>query len=1468
MSTTTSGAAESTSASTSASTGTGSRNTGVSTTSLTQSIEKLDGAMATGQSNYNAWRFRIIRILKEKDLLSAIEDSDTPISSNKDDQAFTIITLNIKDSQIPYIQDATNTKEAWSALKEVHQGIGMNGRMVLMQRLWGLRMSEGEDMAQHLNLFREIANQLRSLTDDGKGMDDTELVTILTLSLPESYEPLVMALQSRSDTITFDMMAGRLLQEAGRRQISQATNTAQGGTHTQQTAFTVQRPSGGARMLRGRGGYAFNGKGRGGFRPRFRDQATSGAHKEIWKGTGLTSNQVPNGSKCYHCGKGGHWKKDCYKRKAEEASGAGTGKNREFTFLAEDPECLPGSNWIIDSGASQHLSCHRTEFLTYKTVSQSLAITIADGTKIEAYGIGDMEITTEIGVIRLTDVWHVPNIASSLISVTRMVDAGFTVEFGGTACYISNGGPKTKLGHRNGSLYQLSQVSFPPTIESNSQNRANLGLATNQSPNATLETWHRRLCHRTLDTTTLRYLSSKGLDLNVSAAKETIPKICGICALGRQHKEAETKARERATELLQVIHTDLCGPMQTPTLKEEKYFITFTDEMSGRVSICLLKSKDGALAAFEAYRARAEKTSGREIKSLRSDGGGEYVGKRFQHYLQKAGIQHIVSPPYSPAQNGLAERMNRTIMENARCLLQDSKLGMQFWGEAVLTAAHIHNRLPTPTRKDLSPIAHWTGKEPGLGHLRVFGATAWVHIPKERRHKLDAKSTRCILVGYDEDAGSKVYRLYEPLQKRILRSRDVIIDESATAEENTSSESLRAKIGWEPDTGIENLKISETTGEKFFPMENITPTPTPTTTPTTTPTAIQSAGVPDNIQDKIVLRPPLANIESSKRGDSGPQDPGLRRSERNRRREEMFSPAAHFALMVQTDDFEPQTLTDALNSAEKDKWKNAWEEELSSLAKNNTWVLEPLPAERTAIGCRWLFRKKDDGRYKARLVAKGYSQKLGVDYGETFAPVAKFTTIRVLLALCCQSNWEIRGMDVKTAFLNSELEETVYMEVPEGVTIPTKEILPEYQQPMACRLLKSIYGLKQSPRAWYGRIEKFFRSNNFIRSESDHSLFINYEQQVILLLYVDDLVLAAPTTKQIDWIRFKLHREFEMTDLGELKTFLGLEINRNRPQRILHLSQTKYIRKILEHNGMAGCNPTTTPADPHIRLQKSEHNFEASQSEKKQYQSAVGSLMYAMLGTRPDIAYAVSKVSQYSTNPNPTHWTAVKRIFRYLAGTPNRGLYYVGQGLGSGYTDADWGGGDDRKSIGGYTFLLNGSAISWNSKKQSTVALSSTEAEYMALTQAVKESIWLQGLLLDLGAQKHVDEIRNINVDNQGALALARNAEFHARTKHIDIQYHFVRQHTESGKIHLTYCPTTEMTADIFTKPLPQPAFTKHNLGLGLLDHTVMILQHSEQESEEMYHQPEFAGEARSSVEGRCYFSPELSGDESDSTIY
>jgi len=301
-------------------------------------------------------------------------------------------------------------------------------------------------------------------------------------------------------------------------------------------------------------------------------------------------------------------------------------------------------------------------------------------------------------------------------------------------------------------------------------------------------------------------------------------------------------------------------------------------------------------------------------------------------------------------------------MEGVRCILQDSKLDNCFWGHAVLTAAHIHNRLPSWSHQNASPLAHWTGKEPGIRHLRVFGATTWVHVPKGKRRKLDAKSEKCILIGYEEEAGSRVYLLYKQDKKTIILSRDIITDESSVASDEQHSEVQKATIEWEPEPKTESAPISENITDTFNRLERITPPPAQPELITT-----------PSIQDTIVLRQPLANPENIETRETGQQPVVLRRSERNWRREEMFAGQANFALMANTEDLEPQTLTDALGSTEKDKWREAWESELTSRSKNNTWVLEPLPAERTAIGCRWLLRRKEDRRYKVRLVAKGYS---------------------------------------------------------------------------------------------------------------------------------------------------------------------------------------------------------------------------------------------------------------------------------------------------------------------------------------------------------------------------------------------------------------------------------------------------------------------------------------------------------------
>jgi len=310
---------------------------------------------------------------------------------------------------------------------------------------------------------------------------------------------------------------------------------------------------------------------------------------------------------------------------------------------------------------------------------------------------------------------------------------------------------------------------------------------TYQSPRATIETWHRRLGHRLLDAVSesVKSLSDKVTDLKISDTREGLISICGVCAIGRQHNQIDTGTREKATEILNIIDCDLCGRMQTPTHTRETYFLTFIDEASGHVSISLLKPKDAALATFQGYQARAEKAPLKEIQSAPTGRGGEYMSKKFGKYLTDSGIQHIVSPANTPTQNARAEGKNWTIMESTQCLLDDSKLGQELWGYAVLMAGHVYNRLPSRSHHNISYLQHWTGKVPSIGHLRIFGSTAGVHVPREKRQKLEPKSIKDILVGCEEDAGSRVYRVYDVARKRLLLSEDVIIDETQVVVPNT-----------------------------------------------------------------------------------------------------------------------------------------------------------------------------------------------------------------------------------------------------------------------------------------------------------------------------------------------------------------------------------------------------------------------------------------------------------------------------------------------------------------------------------------------------------------------------------------------------------------------------------------------------------------------------------------------------------
>jgi len=524
---------------------------------------------------------------------------------------------------------------------------------------------------------------------------------------------------------------------------------------------------------------------------------------------------------------------------------------------------------------------------------------------------------------------------------------------------------------------------------------------------------------------------------------------------------------------------------------------------------------------------------------------------------------------------------------------------------------------------------------------------------------------------------------------------------------------------------------------------------------------------------------------------------------------------------------DPTTFQQAMSRSDWQEWLDAMVEELQSTTAAGTWSLVRLPEGRSAIGCKWVYKikRKADGsvdRYKARLVAKGYSQKEGVDYTETFAPVARMSSLRTLLAIVAATDLELHQMDVKTAFLNGDLTEDIYMQQPPGFDMPG-------QRELVCKLQKSLYGLKQAGRSWYNKIDSALIGLGFVPLPADNCIYVQRTTQsgddsVYLLLYVDDLLLACRLLSKLTAVKGQLSNLFSMKDMGEAQYILGLQISRNRADRTLSLSQAQYIDTVIRRFRMEECHPESTPCAVGLDLRKTTSPITPEEQEQMRgvpYASAVGAIMYAMLGTRPDIAYAVSVVSQFMHDPRPVHWKAVKRILRYLKGTQHYSLTYgVGQPSHfHGYTDSNWANDKgDRRSVCGYVFFLHGGAINWRARKQQSVALSSVEAEYVAAAEAARDAVHWRSFLSDLGCDDtlQLPGPSTIHCDNQGAISLSKNPEHHDRSKHIDIAYHWIREKVAKGVIHLEYLNTKSMIADVLTKPLARDKHTELVRGMGV----------------------------------------------------
>ncbi|GIL49048.1 hypothetical protein Vafri_5519 [Volvox africanus] len=510
---------------------------------------------------------------------------------------------------------------------------------------------------------------------------------------------------------------------------------------------------------------------------------------------------------------------------------------------------------------------------------------------------------------------------------------------------------------------------------------------------------------------------------------------------------------------------------------------------------------------------------------------------------------------------------------------------------------------------------------------------------------------------------------------------------------------------------------------------------------------------------------------------------------------------------------EPATYQEATNGPNAEEWRRAMDEEITAQLTNGTWELAKPPPGARILPCRWVYKIKraEDGgieRFNARLVAKGYEQRAGIDYGEVFAPTSRFASLRTLLAVAAAKGMQIHQLDVSTAFLNGELEEELWMEQPPGYESADPE--------QACRLLRSIYGLKQAPHCWYVKLVTELDKLGFKPSKSDPALFIKRDEKeiVYLLIHVDDFLTTSSDEELIKKVKAAIREVFKIRDLGEAKVFLGMEISRGVNGEV-KLSQQRYIEALLQRHQLVDAKPRTTPLPPGSRVLPAEDG-DTELADSTKYRALIGELNYLATSTRPDIAQAMSVLARFMEKPSKAHMGLALGVLRYLAGTKDIGLCFGGgrELTMAGYSDSDWAGDPaTRRSTTGYVFTLGGAAISWNSQLQRTVAASSVEAEYQATSAAVREALWLRKLAGELGLGSDAIEIRT---DSQGAMSLGNNPITSARSKHIDVQHHLVRERVSRREVALSYCSTEDMVADVLTKALGEIKFKKCIKAMGL----------------------------------------------------
>ncbi|OQV11365.1 Integrase core domain-containing protein isoform 2 [Cladophialophora immunda] len=1239
----------------------------------------------------------------------------------------------------PLIVHEKTAKDVLAKLKQAYeqQGLAAVYRQTILVNSY---------LSKQFATLEEYVNKLRANRSGfealGHNFNDDFWVSIFLNGLGEDYELVVsQILDTEKGKIVFDEAVQKVFQY-DLRKAAQSTGNNQAN---QANAFKAQGQSSGNNNKRGNksNGNANNGQNKNKDSEKWACR-THKTNDHKWKNCRSNPDRVDDDQPSKDKGKEKatinasiadqitpemlrFLEKNATSRDSSEDGGASA--NRAYFYsIATSEIAVCGAKekgFLIDSGASHHMTYSRTNFINFR--KGSMTARLADHSEIEAEGCGDVIIDCNLdGVtvpIRFDNVWYFPDLGVNLLSIHALKEQEMVAVLervpglANTGLYKGNKRIASVL--KEGRRYLLgTKDNVSPLVEIHREDSIS---ALSVRGGETARLWHRRMGHLSPDYLNRLKKVADGVDFTDSFGKP-----CEDCILANQPRAPRKGTTSGlSTRPNQLIHTDLAGPITPASINGSKYVMTITDDYSRRVVLYFLKNKSEASHWMKHYVNLATNTS-MPVAFVRVDNGGEYEGSTLLSYLREAGIYQEATVPYSPESNGVAERLNRTLTSKMRSMRKDSGLPEVLWENLLQTAAYLHNRSPNRSIGWITPFERFNGKRPDLSHLRIVGSRVYVHVPKEKRQgKFADRSKACIMLGYGNSPS--IYWVYDPVDRRVFRSKDVVFDEDncrCLAPIETMDE-------FDSDEDIQDAPLVDYSG---FMREEPLDLPQSRVE--------QDQVVIDLEQEDAIQAPRLPNLLGAM-PPVQPLAPTLRRSGRvvkpTHKAKEMADQMASRAVWMHLDmaaitGHKVVSYTQAIKGPDRERWKHTIEQQYQAYLDNGTWSVVPIQPGSNVLTGHWVLVEKPD-RFKARWVVHGNKQVRGVDYHE-------------------------------------------------------------------------------SPREWWLDISRKLALMGFRRCQGDQSVFVN-PQGVVIILYVDDLALFAADKKAIEKAKTELLASYKLRDLGDLQAFVGIQVLR-LPGKVF-IYQQDYCNVILERFGYQDSRSVKTPFDDKVVLVPRQD--QCPQATLKRFQEMNGSVAWLANQTRPDIAYAHSKIAQFNANPSDVAVECMNHLFRYLAGTRSWGILYEKDTENDeivGHSDSNWGDKHsvDTKSTSGYLFTLANGPIAWSSRKQRTTATSSTEAEYIGQCNATKEAVYLRQFLKELGREQCV--ATTVYGDNQAALAMAQTPSTHGRTRHVEFQYHYTREKVADGTVAFSFVPTTEMAADGLTKPLNPVMFDKFRQMIGM----------------------------------------------------